>query len=325
MFTWDSLPRPILALAPMAGYTDSPYRQLIKEICPQAVCFTEFTNVDGILHGNDATMRQVTFNPDKERPLVAQVFGKKPENFRKVAKLLTELGVDAIDINMGCPAKKIVSSDHGSALFKNPTLAEEIVRATVESTHLDVSVKTRVGTTCYDPDFFMKFGQMIERAGAKLITVHGRTSKQMYAGLADWQPMYDLKKILKIPVIGNGDVRSSAEALSKLQNLDGVMVGRATFGNPWVLAEIWAAFHGENYSTPSFSQKLPWIRRHLQLSCEFKGEKWGMLEMRKHFAWYIKGLPHASEARQKLLTLTSPEEAMKILGNFAEAIPSPAI
>ena len=323
MFTWDSLPHPILALAPMAGYTDSAYRQLIKEVCPQVVCFTEFTSVDGILHGNEATMRQVTFNPDKERPLVAQIFGKKPANFAKATKVLTELGVDAIDINMGCPAKKIISSDHGSALLKNPSLAEEIVQATVEATHLDVSVKTRVGTTCYDPDFFMKFGQSMERAGAKLITVHGRTSKQMYSGTSDWQPIYDLKKILKIPVIGNGDVRNGAEALTKLQNLDGVMVGRATFGNPWVLCDIWAALHGGSFSALNFAQKLPWIRRHLQLSCEFKGEKWGMLEMRKHFAWYLKGLPHASEARVKRLVATSAEEAMGILEGFTTAAPIP--
>lgn len=313
MFSWESIPHPILALAPMAGYTDSPYRQLAKEICPRVICFTEFTSVDGIVHGNDATMRQIFFNPEKERPIVAQIFGKKPENFRKAVKILTDLGVDAIDINMGCPAKKIISSDHGSALLKNPSLSEEIVRATAESTHLPVSVKMRIGTSCYDPDHFFPFAQSMERAGAKLITIHGRTSKQMYSGTSDWNPMYELKRILRIPVIGNGDIKSGADALAKLQNLDGVMVGRGSFGNPWVFCEIEAALAGRPYTYPTLEEKLPFIMRHIELNCEFKGETWGVREMRKHLAWYIRGFAHASELRQKLMTVTSLQEVVFIL------------
>lgn len=313
MFSWDSLPHPILALAPMAGYTDSSYRQLVKEVCPSVICFTEFTNVDGILHGNEATMRQVSFDPNKERPIVAQIFGRKPENFRKAAAVLTKLGVDAIDINMGCPAKKIVSSDHGSALLKNPSLSEEIVRATVEGTHLPVSIKMRIGTSCYDHDYFFSFAKSMERAGAKLITIHGRTSKQMYGGAADWTPMYELKKILKIPVLGNGDIKNGKDAASKLKNLDGLMVGRGTFGNPWVFCEILAAFAKKPYQALTLTQKLPTIARHLELSCQFKGEKWGILEMRKHLAWYIRGIPHASELRQKLVTVSSKKETIALL------------
>lgn len=333
MNLWDTLPRPILALAPMAGYTDSSYRRLLKEICPRVVCFTEFTSVDGILHGNDATMKQISFHPEKERPIVAQIFGKNPDNFRKVARILTELGVNAIDINMGCPAKKIISSDHGSALLKDPSLAEEIVAATVSGTSLPVSVKMRIGASCYDPEFFFEFAKNMERAGASLITIHGRTSKQMYSGTADWQPMYELKKLLKIPVIGNGDVHSGVDALAKLQNnvapaghsllasprlglLDGLMVGRATFGNPWVMAEIAAAFDGKPFTAPTWSEKLPWIKRHAELSCEFKGEKWGMLEMRKHLAWYIRGIPNASEMRAKLIRVETLKEGFEVLEGF---------
>lgn len=317
MLNWSSFPKPIIALAPMAGYTDSSYRQLVKEICPGVVCFTEFTNIDGLLHGNEATLRQIIFNPEKERPLVAQIFGKKPENFKKAAERLIELGVDAIDINMGCPAKKIVSSDHGSALLKDPCLAGEIVAATVAGAagRVPVSVKTRIGTKQYYEEDFFAFGQLMERSGAQLMTVHGRTSKQMYGGIADWEPMYAIKKILKIPVIGNGDVRNGADAVAKLGNLDGVMVGRGTFGNPWVFLDIVAALHNTT-STPvtlSFAEKIPWINRHIELSCNFKGEKWGMLEMRKHLAWYVKGIPGASEFRQKLIKVETREEAMKLL------------
>jgi tRNA-dihydrouridine synthase B len=300
----------------MAGYTDSPYRQLVKEICPSVICFTEFTSVDGLLHGNEATMRQVLFNPEKERPIVAQIFGKKPENFRAAARVITQLGVDAIDINMGCPAKKIISSDCGSSLLKNPSLAEEIVRATVENASLEVSVKMRIGTAGYDPDYFFDFAKRMERAGAKLLTIHGRTSKQMYGGTADWQPIYELKKMVGIPVIGNGDIRNGTEAVSKIGNLDGLMVGRGSFGNPWVFLEIAAAFEKKEFQTPTMLEKLPLLIRHLELSCAFKGEKWGTREMRKHFAWYIRGIPHASDLRQQLMTANLRGEVLSILEDF---------
>lgn len=314
LFSWDTLPRPIIALAPMSGYTDSPFRQLVKEICPSVICFTEFTNIEGLLHENAGSLRQISFNPEKERPIIAQLFGNKPERFKKAAEALTKMGVDAIDINMGCPARKVVGADHGSALLKNPALAQEIVRAAVEgSATLPVSVKMRIGITKYDADYFFKFAKRIEACGAKLITVHGRTAKQMYTGAADWEPIYELKKILRIPVIGNGDIRSGADAASKIKNLDGIMVGRASFGNPWIFQEIKAAFDGVKFARPSFKEALPAILRHLEFSCEFKGEKWGILEMRKHLAWYIRGIPHASEFRQKLVNVNSKDEAAAIL------------
>lgn len=318
MFSWSSIPRPILCLAPMAGYTDSPYRQLVKEICPGIICFTEFTSVDGLLHGNEATMRQVAFNPHTERPIVAQIFGKKPENFYKATQLLTNLGVDAIDINIGCPAKKIISSDHGSALLKNPSLAEEIVRATIEGsikdTRLPVSIKMRIGTTCYDENNFFDFGQRMERAGASMITVHGRFAKQMYSGEANWQPIYQLKKIVKIPVIGNGDIKNGADALQKIGNLDGIMVGRGSFGNPWIFCEILAAFENKPYCAPTFEEKIPWIKKHLDLTCTYY-HKWGTRLMRKHFAHYIRGFPNASFLRQQLITVESRDSALAHLSN----------
>lgn len=310
---WSTIPRPILALAPMAGYTDTSYRQLVKELCPEVICFTEFTSVDGLLHGNDATMRQVAFNAAVERPIVAQIFGRKPENFYKATKLLVDLRVDAIDINMGCPAKKIVSSDHGSALLKNPRLSEEITRATVEAAgSVPVSVKMRIGTSCYDPDYFFRLALSLQSAGAKMFTIHGRTSSQMYAGHADWQPIYELKKLVSVPVIGNGDVKNAGDAAEKIGNLDGIMVGRGSFGAPWIFREIRS---GRPLPPLSWSQKLEIIRRHIALSIEFKGEKFGILEMRKHFAWYVRGLPNASQLRQKLIRVESAQEAMSILSS----------
>lgn len=320
MFSWDSWPRPIVALAPMAGYTDSPFRQIVKEICPDVICFTEFTSVDGLLHGNDATMRQVTFNPKLERPVVAQIFGRKPENFFKACRILRGLGVDAIDINMGCPAKKIMSSDHGSALLKNQCLSQEIVVAAVRGAGVvPVSVKMRIGTQCYNPDYFFSFARGMARSGARALTIHGRTSKQMYSGTADWNPIYELKKIVKIPVIGNGDVKNGTDAVNKLKNLDGVMAGRASFGNPWALKEIFAALHETSYSPPSITERLCVIRRHIELACTFKGEEYGMQEMRKHLAWYIRGMPGASHTRGLLVRVSAAEEAINILESFFNA------
>jgi len=322
MLDWDKLPRPILALAPMAGYSDSAFRLIIKEICPSVVCFTEFTNVDGILHGNRTTMRQISLNAEKERPIVVQIFGKNPASFQKAAKIVTELGADGIDINMGCPARKIISSDHGSALLKNPTLAAEIVEATVKATPLPVSVKMRIGINSYDRDYFLKFGETLQKAGAKLLTVHGRTAKQMYSGSADWQPIYELKKILKIPVIGNGDIKSGADAVEKLKNLDGVMVGRGSMGNPWIFTEIAAALDKKHTEPPTLEEKLALIKRHIDLSCQFKDEKWGILEMRKQLVCYIRGVPGASAVRQKLVTALSRDEVFSILEEFLLKIKS---
>ncbi|PJC36806.1 tRNA dihydrouridine synthase DusB [Candidatus Peregrinibacteria bacterium CG_4_9_14_0_2_um_filter_53_11] len=321
-FSWKTHPRPIVALAPMAGYTDSSYRELVKEVCPRVICFTEFTNIDGLLHGNKATIRQVIFNPEKERPIVAQLFGKDPEKFKAAAAFLTEHGVDAVDINMGCPAKKIVSSDHGSALLKDPSLAERIVEATVAGTNLPVSVKMRIGTSCYDEGQFFDFAHRMERAGAQLITVHGRTSKQMYGGSADWEPMHRLKQELSIPVIGNGDICSGADAVEKIGPLDGVMVGRGSFGNPWVFQDIFAALEGTSWEPPTLEEKLTRIERHIELACNFKDEQWGMLEMRKHYSWYIKGLRDASKVRQQLVLTENREEALKLLRDFlSSAVP----
>ncbi len=315
---WTKLAKPIVALAPMAGYTDSAYRQLIKNVCPEIICFTEFTSSDGIAHNSKKTISQVEFNNDKESPLVAQIFGKNPKNFAVAAKVLEEeLKVAAIDINMGCPAKKVFSSDHGSAMLKNPSLAMEIVQATNEATNLAVSIKTRIGIDKIDIDFMIDFCRKMEKAGAKLITLHGRTAKQMYSGLANWEAMHEIKRHLKIPVIGNGDIKSASDAISKIANLDGVMIGRGTMGNFWIMGEIYAALHHKHYKTPnSFEEKLPWFIKHCQLNVETKGEKKGMLEMRKHLATYVKGINGAGELRSKLVRVKSLKEAEEILSTI---------
>lgn len=297
----------------MAGYTDCAFRQIVKELCPEVVCFTEFTSIDGLKHGNDATLRQIFFNAEKERPIIAQIFGKKPENFKTAAKILEELGVDAIDINMGCPARKIVSADYGSALLKNPSLATEIVSAAAEATRLPVSVKMRIGISKYDGDYFLNFGLGLQKAGAKLITVHGRLAKQMYSGEAGWNPIYELKKILKIPVIGNGDIKNGTDAVSKIGNLDGIMVGRGALGNPWIFQEIAASFQNKIFAKPELKSKIAVIKKHMQLACKLHGERRGILEMRKQLMHYIRGIPKASVMRQRLCNVSTINEVFEIL------------
>lgn len=313
-FNWKDLKRPIVALAPMAGYTDTAYRQLVKGIEPRVICFTEFTSADGLVYGSKMTLKQLDFNPDEEKPLVAQIFGKKPEHFAQAAKIIEQMGIDAIDINMGCPAKKVVSSDHGSALLKNPCHAVKLVEATVKATRLPVSVKTRIGADQLNLPWFIQFCKDLESAGVQLLTIHGRTAKQMYTGKADWEPIYEVKRNLGIPVIGNGDVKSVADAHAKLGNLDGVMVGRGTMGNPWVMKEIVASFNGEEYSAPqTYAEKLPTYIRHAELLVQYKGEAVGIKEMRKHFVHLIRGFDGASEARAKVVQISTLEEAKTVL------------
>jgi len=330
-FSWTGAKRPILALAPMAGYTDTAYRQLVKGIEPRVICFTEFTSADGIVYDSKMTLKQLDFNPNEERPLVAQIFGKKPEHFAEAARRIEAMGIDAIDINMGCPAKKVVSSDHGSALLKNPCHALKLVEAAVKATRLPVSVKTRIGSDKVDLPWFVQFCKDLESAGVSLLSLHGRTAKQMYLGTSDWEPIYEVKRNVGIPVLGNGDIRSAADAVRKLTApadspnagliLDGVMVGRGTMGNPWVMAEIAAALYGETYLPPkTFAEKLPTYLRHAELCVESKGEERGMKEMRKHFVNLIRGFDGASEYRAKVVTLSTLAEAKAVLYEVLEKI-----
>ncbi|MFT7184249.1 MAG: tRNA-dihydrouridine synthase B [Oceanicoccus sp.] len=318
---WKNHPRPIIALAPMAGYTDTAYRQLIKGIEPRVLCFTEFTSADGIIYESKNTLSQLDFNPEEEKPLVAQIFGKKLEHFTKAATILEKMGVDAIDINMGCPARKVISSDHGSALLKDPSKAAAIVAATVAGTSLPVSVKTRIGTDALDLPWFIQFCKDMESAGASLLSIHGRTAKQMYTGLADWGPIYEVKKNVGIPVIGNGDIRSAKDAREKLGNLDGIMVGRGTMGNPWLMKEIAAEFFGEQYTPPkTYSEKLPTILRHCELMVESKGEVRGIKEMRKHFVGFMKGFRNARAYRNQVVNIETLEQAFTVLQEIEKMI-----
>ena len=316
VISWSTIPRPIIALAPMAGVTDASYRQIIKRLAPATIVYTEFLSTDALHYGARQTKEMLHFDPDIERPFIVQVFGKDPEHFLSAARIIEELGADGIDINMGCPAAKVVSSCHGSALIREVDLAQRLVDATKRAVSIPVSVKTRLGWE--SPETLIPFCQKLIEAGADAFAIHGRTYHEKFSGRADWSPIYELKKHVTVPVIGNGDIFTAQDALDKIENLDGVMVGRGTFGNPWLMRDIAEAFRVGKAPQPtiaslSFPQKIPFILDHCELAVRVKGEQRGMLEMRRHLASYVRGIEGASTLRERLVRVEKLQEVKDIL------------
>jgi len=305
---WQKLKKPIIALAPMDGYTDSAFRRVCKEANPSIIVFTEFTSADGLHHGAKKLQEKLQFHRS-EKPIIAQIFGKNIETFITAAKYCEELGFSGIDLNMGCPAKKVVRSEHGIALRKNPDKAFRLIEAVAKNTNLPVSVKTRLGWN--DASDLIDFGLGAQNAGADLITIHGRTYNVPYSGPADFGPIYELKKVLKIPVIGNGGITSIADGLSKLGNLDGFMIGRAAFGNPWVFSPK---------PPKNFRTKIPLIKKHAKYLIQSKGLKVGTFEIRKHLTAYVKSIPNASQYRQLLVQVKSLAEIDSALKAVAKGM-----
>jgi len=305
---------PILAMAPMEGYTDSAMRQLVKLITRNILCYTEFTSADAIRYNSEKSKQKLFFTKE-ERPIIVQLFGKNTENFIEAAKWVEDKGADGIDINMGCPAKKVVASEHGSAMIKDPNKAAELVHTLKQNTSLPISVKTRIGFATADKEHFLNFTQKLIDAGTEALAVHGRTSKQGYTGKADWSFVYELKeKHPDIFIIGNGDIRTGKEAKEKTKNLDGIMVGRALIGNPWIMKEIYEGINKRDFLAESipFPARVPTILKHCQLLVETKGEKVAMLEIRKHLASYIKGLHNATKYRNQLVRVKNQTQVKEI-------------
>jgi tRNA-dihydrouridine synthase B len=341
MFHWSTTQKPIVALAPMAGVTDASYRQFTKSIAQEIIVFTEFLSTDAIHFGAQKTLKMLAFDPNIEKPFIVQIFGNDRDHFISSCKVIEEMGADGIDINMGCPAAKVVSSCHGSALIRRPDLAADLVHAACKAVSIPVSVKTRLGWD--NAETLIPFCAKLQEAGAAALSIHGRTYKGKFSGEADWTPIYELKKHVSIPVIGNGDIASADDAVAKIQNLDGVMVGRGTMGNPWLMKEIVDALQFRSLYRPSTScfaslpdahaprptasrqalrmthipqshhEKIPFILMHCELSIKHKGEKRGILEMRKHLAGYIKGFDGAKEIRMRLMGAEKLKQVEQIL------------
>lgn len=349
---WQTIERPIKVLAPMAGYTDSAFRLLCREYGADVV-MTELISADAVAYAaklkvesRKLKVEDKTFNFNRvsagknhstaellsffeaERPLLVQLFGKFPEKFAMAAKWITEeLKPDGIDINMGCPARKVVGSDHGAALLKNHDLALEIIRAVKENTNLPVSVKTRLGWS--DDDEILEFGPKIVEAGAEAIILHGRTYKDGFKGEARWENIYELKQILgdKAVVIGNGDLFQVKSEKSKVKSdgehsvlgsdllatnyqlpttsLDGYAIGRAAVGKPWIFRQD----TGDNLQITELKKM---ILRHAELAYESKEDK-GILEFRKHLLGYLKGLSNAKELRLEAVKIENISDIKMII------------
>ncbi|MGK0289025.1 MAG: tRNA-dihydrouridine synthase B [bacterium] len=289
----------IECLAPMDGITDQAYRRIVRELNPDVIVYSEFTSIEGIKNNHEHFKQRLSFTKS-EIPYFVQLFGNDPKLFAEISKELEDWGVSGIDINMGCPAKKIVASQHGSSLMKEADLACRIVEACSKAVQIPITVKTRLGWD--DSDGLVDFISLLVNSGAQMITIHGRTYKQAYKGTANWNPIYNLKKHLSIPVIGNGDVISRDHALSVLGNLDGYMVGRNAIGNPWVF------WNNEKQKTVPLKTRIKTMILHFQYLREYQKERRALLEFRKHLTGYISGFNEAKSARLFLMEAQSEQE-----------------
>lgn len=285
---------PIAFLAPMDWYTDSAYRQIVKKVNPNVMCVTEFFSADGLVHSKFLA-DSVLPHKQIEKPLIVQIFGKDPEMFAKAAKIIERYDVAWIDINMWCPAKKVVKSWHWSCLIINRDTAFQIVESLNKATNLPISVKTRLGWN--GSETLIDFVKWLENAWASLVTVHGRTTAQAYTGDADFSQIYELKKNVGIPIVCNWDIKDFDDGILKLQNLDGFMIGRGSFWNPW-------CFMPGGYS-PTLWEILDMMIFHSQALLESKWAKKSTLDIRKHLVQYLKWFPWVSQYRKRLVTIES--------------------
>ncbi len=306
-------------LAPMAGVTDLPFRVLCKE---QGVglLVTEMISAKGLLFNNKKTFDMLRIDAN-ERPTAVQLFGSDPIEMARAARIVQECGADLVDVNMGCPVAKIVNNGEGSALLKNPLLVYEILARMRETLRIPLTVKIRSG---WDGGSInaVEVATLAERAGVDAIGIHARTRQQMYAGVADWQVIKTVVDAVSIPVLGNGDVRSGADALKMLHTTGcaGVMVGRAAAGNPWIFKNINQTLRGTPEENIPVQEIFHTIKRHFLSLVEHKGEHIAVREMRQHAASYIKGLPFAAQWRARFNNTMDKKEFVDNLAEYCREI-----
>ena len=321
-FSWSQAPHPIVALAPMAGVTDASYRQLIKRIAPEVIVYTEFLSTDAISYGAKRTLDMISFDTEIERPFIVQVFGHDPDHFLKAAKIIEELGADGIDINMGCPAAKVVSSCHGSALLKDPKLAAELVHATVKAVNIPVTVKIRIGVR--ENEYLAPaLAKLAQGCGVSGVIVHARPVSKRHSGRPDWEGLRQTVAAVSIPVIGNGGVNvpNDAEDFLKISGCAGVSVGRAAIGDPGIFKRIRHYLStGERLPEATHQDKLETLAQHVAWAAEFFGERTGLLRLRKIVPYYVAGFPMATSFRAQANRIATLMEWTVLLDKTREAL-----
>ena len=302
-------------LAPMASVADRAYRILNREF-GASYTVSELISSKGLCY-SDRKTEELCKITEKERPCALQLFGNEPEFMAKAVKIIEKYEPDIIDINMGCPVPKVAGNGSGAALMKDTALSAEIVRAVKAESKVPVTVKIRKG---WDEDHVnaVEFAAAMEEAGADAVTVHGRTKNQMYSGKSDMNIIKEVKKAVSIPVIGNGDIASLDDALRMYDytECDLVMIGRATYGNPWIFKEIDSYFEGKTFTPPDLETRLETMLYHLRLAMSDKPEHIAIQEARKHFAWYLTGMYGAASFRARCYSLSDYEDAVKLTEDF---------
>ena len=325
-----------LFLAPLAGVSDHPFRAICRRfgaeytvsemVSAQSLCYERMSKKASV--GENSRTAPLACVHADDVPMAVQLFGRDPHFLSEAAKMIedgsyagcqSQAAPAAIDLNMGCPVPKIVGNGEGSALLKNPTLAGELVRAVKAAVSIPVTVKIRIG---FDAEHInaVEMAKILEDSGADAICVHGRTREQMYRPGVSLEQIAAVKAAVSIPVIGNGDIYTAADALhmKKVTGCDGWMIARGAMGNPWLFAEITAALEGTVYTPPTLSERLSLAREHMRAMMQEKGEKVGFSESKKQMAWYIHGVPGAAAARGKLMLCTTAKEAEEVLGRLQE-------
>ncbi|MBN2858064.1 MAG: tRNA dihydrouridine synthase DusB [Candidatus Delongbacteria bacterium] len=305
-----------IALAPMDGYTNIPFRLIIKEMKPD-IMFTEFVNSDAVIYENKKTLMKIRILKE-ERPVAVQIFGKNPDNIAEAAVMLEEFEPDVIDLNFGCPAPKVSGHGSGSALLKDLPLVARICEKVVKSVKTPVSAKTRLGWDDKTINIFQT-AKIFEESGISFMTLHPRTRAQKFSGLSDWSYIKELKSHLNIPLFGNGDIITAEDAVRMFETTgcDGVMIGREAVKNPWIFSQIRELLeYGKYRKEIPLTERKRLCLKHFELSVEYLGDVKGVLEMRKLYQNYFKGLQNLKSFKKRVFAMTDPVGIKKIIEDF---------